>query len=151
MINPLPINTTGIASIPVHKLRSQPTMSTATLSEKSERRIAPRFQPSFGTICRFAGASGQLRPTVGLVWNISETGMSMLMADPPEAGAELTAELTQENSGKGMPVTLRVVHVRPMQTGDFFLGARFKRPLELHEIRPFLSPDASAKPGAHAL
>jgi hypothetical protein len=116
-------------------------MSTATIPESSERRVAPRFQPSFGTICRFAGTPKQPRPTIGLVWNISETGVSMLTSDPPEAGADLTAELTQENSGKEKRIVLRVVHVRPMQTGDFFLGARFKQPLGMDEIRPFLGPD----------
>ena len=120
-------------------------MSTATLPTSSERRIAPRFQPCFGTICRFAGTPEE-RPIIGLVWNISESGVSMLMSEPPEAGAELTAELTQENSGEGMHIGLRVVHVRPMQTGDFFLGARFDRPLNMNEIRPFLGPDAAAKP-----
>jgi PilZ domain len=121
-------------------------MSTATLPASSERRIAPRFQPCFGTICRFAGAPEE-RPIIGLVWNISESGVSMLMSDPPETGAKLSAELTKEISGKGMPISLRVVHVRPMQTGDFFLGARFERPLDMDEIRPFLGHDGGAKPG----
>jgi hypothetical protein len=112
-------------------------MSTAPLPESSERRIAHRFQPSFGMVCRFAGTEPA---TIGLVWNISETGISMFMAKAPKAGAELTAELTQETHGKGLNVILRVVHVRPIPTGDFFMGAQFKSPLGLDEIRPFLSP-----------
>jgi hypothetical protein len=40
-------------------------------------------------------------------------------------------------------VTLQVVHVLPIRTGDYFLGAQFQRPLDVEEIRPFLAePDA---------
>jgi hypothetical protein len=115
-------------------------MMTATETATTERRVAPRFQPSFGTVCRFPSTSGKAHPVVGLVWNISETGVSMLTADPPKAGTEVNAELGSEDGAPGMAIVLRVVHVRPMQTGDYFLGARFVRPLEVEEIRPFLGP-----------
>ena len=34
------------------------------------------------------------------------------------------------------------MHVRPADTGDFLLGARFAAPLEAEQMRPFLAPDA---------
>lgn len=111
-------------------------------SSSAERRIANRFQPAFGTVCRFRNRGDSGYRTVGLVWNISETGVSMLLADPPKRGAELDAELTSELSNTGLPVTLRVVHVREMPIGDFFLGAQFDRPLEPDELKRFLVPVA---------
>lgn len=101
----------------------------------AERRAAPRFQPAFGTVCRFDPA----HPRLGLVWNLSRTGVSMLLADPPAAGSRVTAELAAEGSAIGLLVTLHVVHVRPVDTGDYLLGARFDQPLDPEEMRPFLA------------
>jgi hypothetical protein len=118
-------------------------MSSATKTKATERRVTPRFHPSFGTICRFAPTSGEVRSTIGLVWDISETGVSMLTAVPPAAGSQIAAELGGEDGGPGMSVVIRVVHVRPIETGDFFLGARFERPMASDELRPFLGPAAA--------
>lgn len=101
-----------------------------------ERRIATRFQPAFGTVCRL----GPGRPVVGLVWNISETGVSMLIADPPEAGAELPAELAHDGWEEGHPVRVQVVHVRQVDTGDYLLGAKFVQPLTADEVLRFVTP-----------
>jgi len=101
-----------------------------------ERRSAPRFQPALRTICRL-NRNGA-RPAIGLVWNLSETGVSMLMAKPPKPGAELTGELVAEDGGVGVPVSIRVVHVRPTTTGDYVLGARFEMPLAAKDIKVFL-------------
>lgn len=100
----------------------------------AERRTAARFRPALGTVCRL----GPDRPA-GLVWDLSGTGVSMLVAGPPAAGAEVAAELASEG-GAAMAVDLRVVHVRPVPTGDFLLGARFARPLGEDALRPFLAP-----------
>ena len=112
----------------------------ATLAPPDDRRVAPRFQPAFGTVCRFRPNDDETRPAVGLVWNISQTGISMLMADPPKRGTVIPGELGSESGGPGLPITLRVMHVRALPTGDFFLGAQFGRPLANDEMRPFLAP-----------
>lgn len=117
-----------------YRPRSEPVMSY-TLSPTTERRIAPRFQPTLGTVCRLRD-----REQVGLVWNISRTGISMMMADPPPAGSVVQAVLTSEGSREGLPLVLHVVHVKEADTGDFLLGARFETPLEWEQMRPFLAP-----------
>lgn len=104
----------------------------------AERRAASRFQPTFGTVCRLDRSPA--RRGVGLVWDISATGVSMLMAHPPEAGSVLPAELSVEAEGKTLPVSLRVVHVRTVSTGDYFVGAHFGHPLSSDEISPFVTP-----------
>ena len=113
---------------------------TATQTNTAERRIAPRFQPAFGTICRLRPLGRPEPAVVGLVWNISETGVSMLIADPPARGSEFDAELTTEGGAEGLRLTIRVVHVREMPVGDFFAGAQFGRPLTPDELRRFLLP-----------
>src|SRR5262249_33400622 len=100
----------------------------------TDRRRAVRFQPAFGTICRFRDAG----PDAGLVWDLSATGVGMLLADPPPPGTILAAELTTERAT--LPISLRAVHVRPVATGDYFLGAQFVRPLTPEEVRPFVTP-----------
>jgi hypothetical protein len=110
-----------------------------TLSPATERRIAPRFQPTVGTICRFRD-----RQQVALVWNISRTGISMMIADPPPAGTVVAVELTTEGGGRGLPVVLEVVHVRPADTGDYLLGGRFEQPLTPEQMQPFLAPGSVA-------
>ncbi|MSR53870.1 MAG: PilZ domain-containing protein [Gemmataceae bacterium] len=109
----------------------------------SDRRSAPRLQPAFRTICRLDRHGPAGMPCIGLVWNLSETGLSMLMADPPSPGAEFSAELLPEEGGNGLPVNLRIVHVRPSSTGDYILGARFENRLQPEALQMFLTSNVS--------
>lgn len=125
-------------------------MNTSTLPDPADapavnRRTAQRFQPTFGTICRIPPKTTADVAVVGLVWNISETGVSMLMGNPPKAGSEVPGELTARSGDKVLSVTLRVVHVRPIETGDFVLGAQFERPLNPEEIEMFKMPVPAKK------
>lgn len=104
-----------------------------------DRRVAPRFQPAFGTVYRF-NAPGSEDPVVGLVWNISQTGVSMLLADPPEHGGVVSGVLFTETGDLSLAIALRVVHIRQLSTGDYLLGAQFSRPLEAEEMKLFLTP-----------
>jgi hypothetical protein len=104
-----------------------------------DRRIAQRFQPAFGTICQLDRTDSD-QPIVGLVWNVSRTGVSMLLADPPERGTVLSGALMIESGGPSLPISLRVVHVRTVTTGDFLLGGQFSKPLEPDELKLFLTP-----------
>ena len=111
-------------------------MPATTLEATAERRVARRFHPALHTVCR-------LRPDargVGLVWDVSETGVSMLLAHPPQAGTDVEGTLTADGGGAGVTRTLRVVHVRPLPTGDFFLGAQFAPPLTGEEMQAFVGP-----------
>ena len=109
----------------------------------ADRRGATRFQPAFGAVCRL-GAVDTRRATA-LVWDLSATGVSMLMSDPPEKGTVWTAELVLEGGADRLAVTLEVVHVRRVSTGDYFIGARFDRPLSRHEMEPFVTPQPGAR------
>jgi hypothetical protein len=118
-------------------------MTAATSAVPTERRIAPRFRPAFGTVYRIAAQNG-VSAMVGLVWNISETGVSMLLAEPPECGTRLDGELAPETGGSGLAIPVRVVHVHEMPNGDSFLGAQFARPLTPDELQAFLAPPLPA-------
>jgi hypothetical protein len=106
---------------------------------EGDRRVAPRFQPAFGTVYRFNIPASE-NPVVGLVWNLSQTGVSMLLADPPERGGVMSGELSTETGDLELSITLRVVHVRQLSTGDYLLGAQFSRPLKPEEMQLFLTP-----------
>ena len=81
------------------------TIQEATYT--AERRIAPRRQPAFGTICKFTPAS-DLKPRTGLVWNLSTTGVSMLLHEPCAAGTQLSGELRTVDERIALPVGIRV-------------------------------------------
>ncbi len=102
------------------------------------RRAAPRRQATVGTVCRLTGGP-ERQARFALVWNISSSGVSMFLDEAPERGSVLTGELATMDDTGALPVTLRVIHVRPIRTGDFFLGAQFQRPLAPDEMRPFVA------------
>ena len=104
----------------------------------SERRIAPRRQPAMGTICRLDSADGGPSPIV-LVWNISNTGISVLAPAARTAGAMLFGFLEKTEGDHMLRVAMRVVHTKLLETGDYFLGAHFDRPLTDDELKPFVA------------
>lgn len=114
------------------------TMSTTltTHAPAAERRIAPRRQPAMGTICRLENGNGA--DDLGLVWNISTTGISMLLHDPRQTGTHLEGILETMDDGPSLPVGMSVVHVKLLETGDYFLGAHFDRPITDDEMKPFV-------------
>jgi hypothetical protein len=114
------------------------TQAQTSAATPLEQRVALRRQPTLGTICRLAFGATEKSHT-GLVWNISTSGVSMLLDEVPEAGAVLPATLATVDDRGALPVTLRVVHVRALWTGDYFLGAQFQQPLAAEEMRPFLA------------
>ncbi|MCE9562315.1 MAG: PilZ domain-containing protein [Planctomycetes bacterium] len=124
-------------------------MTTAAPTPKTEspsdRRRAARFQPAFGTICHFRRHGEEGERSIGLVWNISETGVSMLLADPPARGTQLDGELTTESGVARMSVKLQVVHIRKMPHGDYFLGGHFEQPLTPDELQRFLAAQITPK------
>lgn len=110
-------------------------MQTTTLPE---RRGAPRRQPTQGTTCNLLTTNGETI-AVALVWNISTSGVSMLLAVKLEPGKEIRGELCPAHSESSLQVDLRVTHVSQIRTGDFFLGAQFQKPLTQEQLKPFLS------------
>jgi hypothetical protein len=117
-------------------------MSTAAPPTQSdaptvERRVAPRRQPAMGAICRLD--SPDAGPTaLALVWNISVTGISVLVSEPRPAGTHLTGSLERLQFDDTLRVAMTVIHTKKLDTGDFFLGAHFDRPLTAEELKPFV-------------
>jgi hypothetical protein len=78
-------------------------------------------------------------PEIGLIWNISRSGVSMLRNEPPGAGARLTGLLETKTDAHAVRVGLTVMHVRQLDTGDYFVGAQFDGPLTDEQLRPFVA------------
>ncbi len=102
-----------------------------------DRRIAPRRQPAMGTVCRLDTPDGPA--ALALVWNISRSGISMLLNAPRVAGAVLSGYLEVTDGDAMLRVSMTVVHVKPLETGDYFIGAHFERPLTTDELKPFIA------------
>ena len=104
----------------------------------AERRIATRRQPAMGAICRLE-TTPDGKPEVGLLWNISTTGVSMLLHTPRPAGTVVTGVLETLTGNHTLAVTGRVVHIKKLETGDYFMGAHFTQPIADHEMKPFVT------------
>jgi hypothetical protein len=73
----------------------------------------------------------------GLVWNLSTTGVSMLLNVELEPGAWVGAELANA-AGEAVHLGLSVIHLSRLRTGDYVLGGQFSRPLDEAELQPFV-------------
>src|SRR5258708_36374458 len=85
----------------------------------AERRVAHR-QPTVGTVCRLDG-EGEAGATA-LVWNISPSGVSMLVPKPLEPGSGVHGVLETMRGRHPLPVDMHVVHVKLLETGDYSMG-----------------------------
>jgi hypothetical protein len=110
-----------------------------TSAPPAERRAAPRRQPAVNTIFRFASGGGP--QALALVWNISATGISVLVPEPHAPALVLTGYLDTTQGDHVRAVTLHVVHCKRLETGDYALGARFETPLTEEELRPFVADE----------
>ena len=101
----------------------------------SERRVALRH-PALGTVCRLDTEPDQ--QSTALVWNISSSGVSMLVPKPLEPGSGVHGVLETIRGRHPLPVDMHVVHVKQLETGDYWMGAHFDRPLSAAEMKPFV-------------
>ncbi len=113
-------------------------ISTVALARTDERRIAPRRQPAMGTVCRLDSPNGGPTP-LALVWNISRTGISMLLNTPQPASTALTGYLETVVGEAMQRVAMKVVHLRLLGTSDYFIGAHFDHPLTAEQMKPFVA------------
>lgn len=116
------------------------------IDKASERRRAPRRQPAIGTICRFAADSAV--GGLGLVWNISTTGVSVLSSSPCAAGIRLAGELKTLDDRSTLPISFEVAHVKELETGDYVIAGPFPRSLTAAKLKPFVAMPAKAKRAA---
>ncbi len=101
-----------------------------------ERRRAPRRRPAHNTVCRLIDSDGE-EIGCGLVWNLSASGVSMLLNVMLEPGDDVAATLINA-AGARVDLRLTVVHLSPLRTGDFVLGGQFDRTLDEAELFPFV-------------
>jgi hypothetical protein len=96
-----------------------------------------RYKPAVNTVCRFDATNGEPQEPA-IVWNISTSGICILSPELHPVGAVLNCSLGITGDDYRRPVTLRVVHCRQLESGEFALGARFERPLTDEELKPFV-------------
>ena len=66
-------------------------MSATAAPPSAERRIAPRRQPAMGTLFRL-DSDGP--PEIGLIWNISRSGVFIKTASPLPVGSKVDLKFT---------------------------------------------------------
>ncbi len=103
----------------------------------AERRRAPRRRPARETVARLLDVAGADLGT-GLVWNLSRSGVSLLLHRALEPGEHVDMELVGAGAAS-LRVGMSVVHRNELRTGDFVLGGHFDRPLDDEELAPFVA------------
>jgi len=112
-----------------------PTTDCPPPTFADRRRAARRpVQDTVGRLCDI----GDQELASGLVWDLSTTGISMLLNARVEPGTLARVELTRAG-GAALGRVLRVVRLSRLGTGEYALGARFIRPLDAAEMRPFVA------------
>jgi len=107
----------------------------AVAAPAADRRIAHRH-PAVGTVCRLDIEPET--PSTALVWNISSSGVSMLVPKPLKPGSGIHGVLETIRGRHPLPVDMHVVHVKQLETGDYWMGAHFDRPITADEMKPFV-------------
>jgi hypothetical protein len=102
----------------------------------AERRRAPRRQPAHDTVCHLIDFDGD-RIGCGLVWNISTSGVSMLLNLRLEPGTLVGAELCRPGAAT-VRVGLTVIHATRLRTGDHIVGGQFSRCLGDGQLQAFV-------------
>lgn len=106
-----------------------------------DRRSATRRQPTVGTTCCVHADGGiELQ---GLVWNLSASGVSILLSNPLESGVRYEIDLMDAGGDNPVRRGVRIAHVRRLRTGDYIIGGQFERPLSAEEMAPFLCVPAA--------
>jgi hypothetical protein len=113
----------------------------ALFSPTTDRRRERRFQTTFGTVCHLHRGGREYGS--GLVWDISATGVGLLVPFAPKKGSAFNVTLATEDGGASLTLPIRVAHVRQLSTGDYFVGGEFARTLTPDEIEAFITPESS--------
>src|SRR5262245_19996151 len=111
------IGAAGATSGSRHIMNDEPIRKSSR-----ERRVAQRRQPALGTLFRLDTVS-RSPAHLGLVWNLSTSGISMLSHEAFQPGTELRGELATMDATAVLPVAAKVVHLRKLETGDYMVGA----------------------------
>lgn len=103
----------------------------------AEKRRSPRRRPAREVVARLIDDDDE-ELGVGLVWNLSRTGVSLLLNGQLEPGTHLDLELMDRQGRERVRVGMCVIHRGQLQTGDYVLGGQFTRPLEETELEPLV-------------
>ena len=123
-------------------LTLEPLTSSATPA--IDRRIARRARPAYNTVFRFQGENA--RRVCGLVWDISVSGLGLLLPFAPTPGTTFEGELRTEDDRPGLPTSFTVAHVRRLATGDYFVGGKLAHPLSESDLGRFVLPTRDQQP-----
>lgn len=82
----------------------------------------------------------------GRVSNISRGGISVIVAQPIEAGAQLSVELPGDETRPAFTVLACVVHAAPQANGEWVLGCSFAQELRDEDLQPFGARRARTEP-----
>jgi hypothetical protein len=63
----------------------------------------------------------------------------MLLNHPVPCGTVLSGYLELLHGDEMLRLRMTVMHVKQLETGDYFIGARFEQPLKDENLRPFVA------------
>lgn len=107
------------------------------MSNSPERRKYERFPCQLIAQCGPAAGSDE-QVWAGQVIEISRGGMLVAVRRRFEAGAILRVRVTRRSGGTTTTLLARVVHVRPEQGGQYYLGCRLAKDFNPDDFQAML-------------
>jgi hypothetical protein len=102
---------------------------------EQDRRLTPRrlAKPGVQVICR-EGSLG-LGPNVALsVYDVSETGIRLVVKSALATGQEIEMELIGPGHSRALKILAEVVWSLPIEGGNYWAGAKLRRRLTYAEF-----------------
>jgi hypothetical protein len=87
----------------------------------AERRAAARYRCGLETNCHAVGG-GPEGPWTGKIYDISTTGIGVVLPESLDRGTILLVDLPVPAGGKPQALSACVIHARPHEDGGFFAG-----------------------------
>lgn len=110
--------------------------SESSVAVAEDRRVWVRHSADVNTTCQAAGSLAAERLSA-VVRNVSQGGVSLLLGRPFEPGEMLGIELPGPAEGTTYTVLACVVHARPQNDDEWFIGCTFSRELSDEDLQAF--------------
>lgn len=108
---------------------------TASQTPFKDRRLSVRRPPKSGVQLACRNDSLGLGPDLAVsIFDLSETGVRLVLAEACTKGQELQIELLAPGQGRPQKLLANVVWCQPRESGDFWVGAQWRRRLTYGEI-----------------
>jgi hypothetical protein len=121
----------------MHSLSSRLVSPRLLERLRVERRAATRIRPPLPMMVQARLPGGEIQP-LGVVHDISSTGLSLLARQPWNPGDQFHLLLTNAACTFALTIQMEIVRCHQLMNGEHYVAGRFDRALGPLEMQAFL-------------